>query len=190
MLAVGAISDGMGSVFGGGNFWQGAGQGAITSALNEVVHEVGTRKKSYTEYAKEAFPLIGEQVMEPLDGFWDHFLNIGGREYVHYSESGHRTVYPVGWNGKASLPMNIGMAPLPKIKGAKIFIKGFGNVNKAKYHDFIKPGVLGSAGKYYKYVGDNPDIFIQKGNIMLRGTGGGFVGKTYDTGLNVFDFFY
>ena len=73
--------------------------------------------------------------------------------------------------------------------GKNVYIKGFGNVNNLSFHRGIKPNILNSAGNYSKHVGTNPNVFIQKGQIMLQGTGGGFQGKVYNTGLKATDFF-
>ena len=42
-LAAGALSGGVGSVIGGGNFWQGAGQGLITVGLNHLANHIPNR---------------------------------------------------------------------------------------------------------------------------------------------------
>jgi hypothetical protein len=55
----------------------------------------------------------------------------------------------------------------------------------------IKKDILtaaGGKGLLSKIVGGNPDITIVNGKIVLQGTGGGFRGKTYNTGLNANDF--
>jgi len=50
---------------------------------------------------------------------------------------------------------------------------------------------LGAAGRgtFSKFVGKNPDVFIKNGGIFLKGVGGKFKGKVYETGLKAVDFF-
>lgn len=76
---------------------------------------------------------------------------------------------------------------------AKIFIKGFGNVNKELFHNVIKPNIISAAGgKDYLngIVGRNPNITIANGKIVLQGVKDGpFGGKIHNTGLNANDFF-
>lgn len=45
MLAVGALSGGVGAELTGGKFWQGAGQGFIVAALNHVAHELSSAQQ-------------------------------------------------------------------------------------------------------------------------------------------------
>ena len=81
-----------------------------------------------------------------------------------------------------------GTAPLPSGKNGTIFIKGFKNIDKLQFHRFIKPNILKKAGNYAKNVGKNPDIIVEKGEIILKGTGP-FAKKTFNTGLKAIDFF-
>jgi RHS repeat-associated protein len=73
---------------------------------------------------------------------------------------------------------------------AKIFIKGFGMVNKEIFHKVIKKSILNATGKgsFSKVIGDNPDITVVNGKIVLQGTKPGFKGKTFNTELNANDF--
>jgi len=58
------------------------------------------------------------------------------------------------------------------------------------FHRFIKPDILKAAGNgFEKIVGRNPDIFIDKGQIILRCMGP-FKGKSFPTGLDPTDFFH
>lgn len=54
----GAVSGGVGSVLGGGNFWMGAGQGLIVTAFNYLAHKPKSTEynnKSLTKWARETF---------------------------------------------------------------------------------------------------------------------------------------
>lgn len=65
-------------------------------------------------------------------------------------------------------------------------------VDATKFHRVIKPNVLKAAGQigdFGKTVGRNPDIVIESGKIILKGTGP-FKGKLFPTGLNPSDFFF
>ena len=84
-----------------------------------------------------------------------------------------------------------GIAPTPGMKGGSFFIKGIGNVNKLDFHRFIKRDILKAVGKlkaYSKVVGKNPDIIVEEGEIILKGTGS-FTNKVLKTGLKAVDFF-
>lgn len=63
-------------------------------------------------------------------------------------------------------------------------------VDRKQFHDKTKKGILKKAGKnnFEKKVGDNPDIGVVNGEIILIGQGK-FTGKTYHTGLKACDFF-
>ncbi|MBK8886133.1 MAG: hypothetical protein IPN46_06075 [Saprospiraceae bacterium] len=52
--------------------------------------------------------------------------------------------------------------------------------------------ILSAAGRtsFVKIVGKNPDVFVQNGTIILKGTGSTFSNKIYNTGLNSVDFFW
>ena len=190
-LAVGAISGGVGASMNGGNFWEGAGQGLIVAALNHLGASQQSKKEgSFEDQMRQSFPHIGEQVMEPLEGFWEHLLYFEGREWVDYTDYGTKVVYPVNSKGVAECPMLTGYAPTPGKLGKTVFIKGLGAFNKVKFHLVVKKNILNAAGNYSKFVGKNPDIFIQKGNVMLKGTHSSFKGKVFDTGLKAKDFFY
>lgn len=56
----------------------------------------------------------------------------------------------------------------------------------------VKPNVLKTVGKlksFDKIVGGNPDIIIERGEIILKGAKGTFRGKTLKTGLKAEDYF-
>ena len=69
-----------------------------------------------------------------------------------------------------------------------VYIKGLGEVANEVFHRQIKPEILSKAGSFSKFVGKNPDISVEKGMIVLSGTGP-FKGKTFKTILNASDFF-
>lgn len=77
-----------------------------------------------------------------------------------------------------------------KALGSLPFIRiGRISVPTQTFHRVIKPDILKAAGKgFEKIVGHNPDIFIEKGEIILKGTGS-FKGKSFPTGLDPADFF-
>lgn len=78
----------------------------------------------------------------------------------------------------------MGIAPSP-VKGGKVFIKGLAGLKKQvimvlnELFSTRQVTILNTSG-----------VIIQKGNIILQGTGGGFKGKIYNTGLKAIDFFY
>lgn len=58
----GAVSGGVGSVLGGGNFWMGAGQGLIVAAFNYLEHKVAPglkKQKTFYEKFKTALDAFG-----------------------------------------------------------------------------------------------------------------------------------
>jgi RHS repeat-associated protein len=56
------------------------------------------------------------------------------------------------------------------------------------FHRVMKPEILKAAGNFEKHVGKNPDIIIEKGQIILKGVGP-FKGKTFPTSLDPLDYF-
>ena len=60
------------------------------------------------------------------------------------------------------------------------------------FHRIIKPLILKDVGmsNYARYVGRNPNISIKRGEIILKGTGQGFKGKEFPTGLKGENFFH
>jgi RHS repeat-associated protein len=73
-------------------------------------------------------------------------------------------------------------------RSAAKYIKGYGAIPKG-FHT-IKNNILKATGlgKFEYKVGSNPDVSVVNGKIVLQGSGGGFLGKTYSTGLNANDF--
>lgn len=82
----------------------------------------------------------------------------------------------------------MGIAPSPWFKGGSLFIKGLGNVERELFHLSTKPAILEKAGKYYKVVGNNPDVMVKDGLIILKGTGP-YSGKVFKTCLSAIVFF-
>ena len=73
-----------------------------------------------------------------------------------------------------------------KVATKTIYVKGYGNVVEKMMHP-IKKRIFNKVGKmnFLKAVGNNPDIVIQNGKIVLQGTKNGpFSGKTYQTNLD------
>ncbi|MDR2149133.1 MAG: RHS repeat-associated core domain-containing protein [Tannerella sp.] len=86
-----------------------------------------------------------------------------------------------------------GLAPLqakqPNMgRSVAKYIKGYGPVPKNFHH--IKNDILNTVGRnnFSHIVGDNPNISVVNGKIVLVGAGGGFAGKPFNTGLNANDF--
>lgn len=137
------------------------------------------------------WPYEGLQVYDPIG-------NDFGSKISHYV-FGENATYNVGqfsWNVNVSGRIT-GVQPLtgtPDLiggkAGGKIFIKGLGFINKKLFHEVLKKDILKAVGKdISKVIGKNPDITVESGKIVLKGTGGGFRGKTYNTGLSASDFF-
>lgn len=95
------------------------------------------------------------------------------------------------WNEGVTSPYiacgmkRVGGKPLPKNfhggKGIKETI-----LKQAGHPDYLRET---GKGHYSKVVGDNPDVDIKNGKIILKGTLSGFKGKTYETGLESSLFF-
>lgn len=182
----GGLGGGIGSAIGGGNFFDGFGQGVAVGAFNHSLHS-------------------GAEAIESALNNSDcpECLAIRAAELVGEGYSPEKALLIASWE-EAFLPaMQAGAAFIPgpfddvailgfaaKFGGKKIFIKGLGKINSRVFHK-LKPDILDVAGRgnFSKVVGKNPDIFVENGKIHLRGVGGGFKGKTYSTGLNASDFF-
>jgi hypothetical protein len=122
--------------------------------------------------------------VDNFDGSWGwlrHFLTGGIVGNGRYDGDGNLIgVAPI-----------MGNPPIPSFSGGKVIQFGKLVVDATKFHRFIKPNILKAAGKisnFTKVVGKNPDIVIEKGKILLRGTGP-FKNKIFPTGLDVTDFF-
>ena len=140
----------------------------------------------------DMFPYAGAFVREPLSGFWQnlgYYTGIGG--YDTYS--GIVGDWKVSREGRLEgVPYIGGIAPTPGMKGGSIFIKGFGLIDRFYFHRVVKPDVLKTVGglkSFDKIVGGNPDIIIERGEIILKGAKGTFRGKTLKTGLKAEDYF-
>jgi hypothetical protein len=60
-------------------------------------------------------------------------------------------------------------------------------IPKQSFHRIVKNKILKTArkvGKYEHVVGDNPDIGVEGGKIILKGVEQSFKGKTFNTGLD------
>jgi hypothetical protein len=150
-------------------------------------------KLSYTQYSDGTFnfwhhfPQLGEQVLPPLDGFWEKTIDFlsGGRSYEGF---------PIGNDGRISgIPLNIGTPSFvggPLRKGQKAISIGKHLFNPTALHS-VKKGVLAFVNpkNFSHIVGDNPDLMFKGGKIWLTGTKtGGYFGKSYETGLTMSDF--
>ena len=132
------------------------------------------------------FPYEGAFVREPIFGFWEnlgYYTGIGGYD-EHEGWRLNKEGRIVGLVPKG------GTAPIPSFKGGTIFIKGVGKLSKLDFHRLIKPSILKAVGKlkpYSKIVGKNPDIIVENGEIILKGTGS-FANKILKTGLKAIDY--
>ncbi|WP_374441915.1 RHS repeat-associated core domain-containing protein [Epilithonimonas sp.] len=61
-LLTGAVSGGVGSVLGGGNFWQGAGQGLIVTAFNYLMHKMQNNDDQIFTSQKELEKYINRNI--------------------------------------------------------------------------------------------------------------------------------
>ncbi|MBH2005014.1 MAG: RHS repeat-associated core domain-containing protein [Sphingobacteriia bacterium] len=63
------------------------------------------------------------------------------------------------------------------------------SVSRSLFHQTIKPSILKDAGTgFEKIVGRNPDIAVENGMVILKGTGP-YKGKTFSTGLDATKYF-
>jgi len=112
---------------------------------------------------------------------WNYITNgSGGNPFSRAAN-----IFSRDW-GQASTSDKAGLvlAGVPLLRIGKIVVPA------QTFHRFIKPDILKAAGNgFEKIVGRNPDIFIDKGQIILRGTGP-FKGKSFPTGLDPTDFFH
>jgi len=141
---------------------------------------------------------IGTRAMEPVNGVGDWLSYLAfGRTYnwdpktLGISLLGNNT-YRVDYNGiiVGAQPL-MGEPPIPTFTGGSIFIKGLNYVDKLKFHRVFKPQILKEAKKmldFTRIVGKNPDIVIESGEIILKGTGE-FSKQSFSTGLKAIDFF-
>jgi len=145
---------------------------------------------------------VGNFVYEPRKGFMDHlyYYTYGLNDPAPWMGAGDASKYFDGsltWDVNTSGRIT-GVAPIEAGKKGigkaleKIFIKGFGMINKKNFHDILKPDIIKAAGgkkKLNGIVGNNPDITVSNGKIVLQGTKDSpFRGKTYNTNLNANDF--
>jgi RHS repeat-associated protein len=156
--------------------------------LDEVVVESGNSDES-ADATKEYVPIWmlrrGDKVMGHRDG-------VSGLEDIF----GQRTYgpYTVNAEGRISglIPIT-GVAPEiiggPLRKGQQAIRIGKHLFNPTYFHRTVKPDILSKAGDFVKIVGKNPDVSISGAKIVLKGAKNGpFKGKSFDTGLDLFDF--
>ncbi|UBM60052.1 hypothetical protein LAG90_05255 [Marinilongibacter aquaticus] len=75
-------------------------------------------------------------------------------------------------------------------RSSKLLYFGRIAVDRDVFHSTIKPDILKSSGSYKNIVGNNPDIKIVNGKIILTGTKNSpYMGKSFNTKLNSLDFF-
>ena len=68
-LITGAVSGGVGSVLGGGNFWMGAGQGLIVTAFNFLAHKEdgpGPKKKANYKIPRQTVNFESSAITVPI----------------------------------------------------------------------------------------------------------------------------
>jgi RHS repeat-associated protein len=95
--------------------------------------------------------------------------------------------------GKPQSKLETGLNALGAV-GSVIYIKGWGNVARELFHSSTKGLILKAAratlgnSAVLRAVGKNPDIAVEAGEIILKGTGP-FDGKILKTGLDPTKFF-
>ncbi len=116
----------------------------------------------------------------------DPYTYFDGENYWEISDSGRLEKIGYLQAGKGNLGKQAGKSV------AKLYIKGYGNVNKYLYHPSggkgVKNQILGKVKNFENFVGDNPNITVVNGEIVLVGQGGKYLGKTHNTGLQANDF--
>ena len=153
--------------------------------------------KEVTVTAKKNNP-VGSRAMDPVSGFWGwtEYLVFGRTYRSGENSNGKFPVFKATWNVNSDgiitgvVPL-MGMPPIPTFAGGSIFIKGLNYVDKLKFHRVFKPKILKEAKKmldFTRIVGKNPDIVIESGEIILKGTGE-FSKQSFSTGLKAIDFF-
>ncbi|MGD9494462.1 MAG: RHS repeat domain-containing protein [Bacteroidales bacterium] len=117
-----------------------------------------------------------------FSGFMTYLWTGGNLDGTHYD-----------FNGDPMGPSPItGTPPIPSFSGGKLFIKGFGMVEKEMFHKVVKKKILTAAGKtnYQHIVGNNPDVIVKNGKIWLSGTESNFKGKEFETVLDALMFLF
>ncbi len=110
---------------------------------------------------------------------WQNFNNTDKQNYTDLGEFGIN-IFTAG-----------GLLPIKILNKGNFYIKGVGLVDKSLFHKYVKQNILKKAGiqNYAKYVGDNPDVFVENGKVFLIGIYGKFTNKIYPTGLNAIEYF-
>ncbi len=96
-LLTGAVSGGVGSVLGGGNFWMGAGQGLVVTAFNFLAHKEDSGITNKTEEQNNPF----EFTVDTYDVVYEQkFLGTKSTNWVNYEPDsfivGHTTNVATG----------------------------------------------------------------------------------------------
>ncbi len=148
-------------------------------------------------------PQKGDKVLPAESYGWNLlYLLTGPREYTPSykpSETSNGlelryTTFLVNTDGEIIKPkplLTTGTGPTAAFKGGSLFIKGFKAVDKLQFHRVIKPNILKEAKKiqdFAKTIGKNPDIIVEKGEIILKGVGS-YANQTFNTGLKALDYF-
>ncbi|MCC6515478.1 MAG: hypothetical protein IT275_03915 [Chitinophagales bacterium] len=83
------------------------------------------------------------------------------------------------------------MMPIKILNKGNFYIKGVGFVDNIVYHKTVKKLILNRVNikTYSKFVGDNPDVFVDNGVIFLQGVFQNFKGKIYNTGIKASEYF-
>jgi hypothetical protein len=110
---------------------------------------------------------------------WQNFNNTDKQNYTDLGEFGIN-IFTAG-----------GLLPIKILNKGNFYIKGVGLVDKSLFHKYVKQNILKKAGiqNYAKYVGDNPDVFVENGKVFLIGIYGKFTNKIYPTGLDAIKYF-
>ena len=145
-LITGAVSGGVGSVLGGGNFWLGAGQGLIVTAFNFLAHKEGNNETVVNDDSS------GECQTCPKNAKnWDTYYDKDSRKiYTYHTLS--------GWQ---EMKFVTGTADFGPASGAKYLFRMLKNPNLVEYsvkqlgkfweYSFKIAGKEGSFTTYYRY---------------------------------------
>ena len=175
--------------------------GVIGKSIEPTIGKIGEFKNNFpTTLEQELIRLVGFkehssqpdprlQLVEKASN-WDRLFEIDLAGYNYLGEK----LYHAG-KGAYSLKsyMTSGVINLPSFKTASIFIKGFGLINKLKFHRVIKLDILKEARKigvvFEHIVGKNPDIVVKGGKILLQGAKDSpFAGKIIETFIDASKF--
>ncbi|MEN4759346.1 hypothetical protein ABEG63_03320 [Chryseobacterium sp. C39-AII1] len=88
----GAVSGGVGSVLGGGNFWMGAGQGLVVTAFNFLAHRIDitnkirTRINKYYNNTSVADASVKEIFLNDLSQIFPEIYNVSAKNFAIANE--------------------------------------------------------------------------------------------------------